>query len=316
MANISVIIPVYNKEDTIVRAVESVLTQSLQPLEIIVVNDGSTDDSKNKISSIRDERIKIINQKNKGVSCARNAGIDNANGNYVAFLDADDEWLPDYLSTISSLINLFPNAIVFATGYYKKYADEVVKANKLKRVNFNSASGILTNYFEICNNSDPPLWTSAVTVVKEEIRKINGFPEGIKAGEDLLTWARLSLKGEIAYSTNPCAIYYQPKYDPLLNPPDMNDFVGKELLKLSELILVESEERNLLRYLGNWHKMRAALYLITNHSKYALIEIRKSIGYQGLTIKIIFYILLILFPSNIRYKMLFERDSFLKKMIS
>jgi len=310
MCSISVVIPLYNKEETITRALKSVLKQKLEPREIIIVNDGSTDNSLKRLGSIVDNRIRIINQENKGVSGARNAGIIAARGQYIAFLDADDEWLPDYLSTIKELINLYPSAIVYGTRYYKKYDGDSLIVSKLKGLKFDTTSGIIENYFEVCNNSDPPLWTSAVTVAREELNCLNGFPDDIRAGEDLLTWARLSLKGEIAYSRTPCAIYYQPQFNPLLQPPDNIDFVGDELLKLKKNARNQEEEVELLRYLGNWHKMRAALYLITNQRQLAKRELIKSVTYSGLRIKTVIYFTLLLLPVKLRYTLLFNHGIF------
>ena len=89
---ISVVIPLYNKEKYIKRAIESVLNQTFQKFEIIVVNDGSTDKSAEIVQNIKDPRIRLINQKNAGVSAARNRGIQEAKYEYIAFLDADDFW--------------------------------------------------------------------------------------------------------------------------------------------------------------------------------------------------------------------------------
>ena len=93
----SVIIPLYNKQDYITRTINSVLNQTYQNFEIIVVDDGSTDKSLSVVKTIKDKRIKVFSQKNLGVSNARNKGIKQSKGNYIAFLDADDEFLPRYL---------------------------------------------------------------------------------------------------------------------------------------------------------------------------------------------------------------------------
>lgn len=94
---ISVIIPVYNRENTIKRAIMSVLNQSFRDIELIVIDDGSTDNSANVIKAIKDERLKYVYQSNKGACVARNHGIDIAKGDYIAFHDSDDIWLPDKL---------------------------------------------------------------------------------------------------------------------------------------------------------------------------------------------------------------------------
>jgi len=100
----SIVIPLYNKEDTIERAITSILNQTYSRYEIIVVDDGSTDLSYKKVLQINDPRISIIKQRNQGVSSARNKGINFSSGVLVAFLDADDEWLPTHLETIINCI--------------------------------------------------------------------------------------------------------------------------------------------------------------------------------------------------------------------
>jgi glycosyltransferase involved in cell wall biosynthesis len=102
---ISVIIPLYNKAHTIVNTLNTVLRQTFQDFEIVIVNDGSTDNGVEVITTaFNDVRIKIINQANGGVSGARNTGADAAQYNYLAFLDADDEWKLGYLAKIYEAI--------------------------------------------------------------------------------------------------------------------------------------------------------------------------------------------------------------------
>lgn len=111
---ISVVIPLYNKEHTITRTLGTVLNQTYKDFEVVIINDGSTDNGVSVIQNFStDSRIKIINQSNQGVSVARNEGVRNATYEYVAFLDGDDEWLPNYLSKMYEAIQKFPNAGLF-----------------------------------------------------------------------------------------------------------------------------------------------------------------------------------------------------------
>ena len=97
---VSAIIPSYNRQHTIVRAVKSVLDQTYKNLELLVVDDASTDETADVLASIDDARLTVISQpQNLGVAAARNRGIANARGEYLAFLDSDDEWLPDKLTS-------------------------------------------------------------------------------------------------------------------------------------------------------------------------------------------------------------------------
>ena len=98
---ISVVIPLYNKEKQIARTLQTVLNQTYQNFEIVIVNDGSTDGSVDEVLRISDSRIRLVSQENGGVSAARNRGIDEAKGEYIAFLDADDLYCPELIENIA-----------------------------------------------------------------------------------------------------------------------------------------------------------------------------------------------------------------------
>ena len=124
---ISVVIPLFNKQDSIRSTIESVLAQSFRDFELIVVDDGSTDGSVDVVKAINDPRIRLIEKQNGGVSSARNEGIRNASYEYVAFLDGDDLWDSDYLREIVHLIEVFPEAGILGTSYF-------ITENKQKRI--------------------------------------------------------------------------------------------------------------------------------------------------------------------------------------
>ena len=119
----TVVIPLFNKERHIERAVRSVINQTFQDFEIIVVDDGSTDNSVEEVLKIKDNRIKLIKQKNGGVSSARNKGIDESRFEYIAFLDADDAWKPNFLESINGVIEQYPKAGAYCTSYDIKRED-------------------------------------------------------------------------------------------------------------------------------------------------------------------------------------------------
>lgn len=104
---VSVILPTFNREKTLLKSIMSVLNQSYSNLELIIVDDGSTDDSRSLIESISDTRVKYVYQNNSGACIARNHGVNLATGSFLAFQDSDDEWLPDKLRL--QLIDLFKN---------------------------------------------------------------------------------------------------------------------------------------------------------------------------------------------------------------
>lgn len=201
----SVVIPLYNKQSHIKETIESVLNQTFQDFEIVVVNDGSKDDSAKIVESIQDNRIRLIHQENAGVSVARNRGIKEAISDYVAFLDADDLWKIDYLETIYDLIQKHPNAGLYATAYEMQSKN---KTRKLKIKGFEFNEGIIPNYFESIVKGDYIVWTSVVCVPKKVFFDSNiWFPVGETRGEDQYVWARIALEYDMAYNTRVCSIY-------------------------------------------------------------------------------------------------------------
>ncbi|PZM15566.1 glycosyltransferase family 2 protein [Rhizobium tubonense] len=110
----SVVIPVYNRADLVLNAIKSVLDQSLQDFEILIIDDGSTDDVASSILSVQDQRIRLFRQSNAGASSARNAGIDLASSRYIAFLDSDDLFLPHHLETVKVLLEKSDDVAAYA----------------------------------------------------------------------------------------------------------------------------------------------------------------------------------------------------------
>lgn len=303
MIQFSVIIPLYNKADTILGAINSIFNQTYKPFEIIIINDGSTDNSKEIVESIKNPLIKLFNKKNEGVSITRNFGIHKANCEFIAFLDADDEWLPNFLDEISKLINTFPSAIGYGTSYLMKNSFNITEEIKLNKIKFQDDIGLIDNYIEVCNFSSPPIWTSALCVKKDVIISVRGFPEGINYGEDLLTWVKLSIIGDFAFSKKTLAIYNLSEFNPKFNPPQIPDKVSIEFEKIYKLV---KDKKNFKIYIGKWHKMRAALFLISGFKKNAIIEIIKSLKFYGFNYKLILYLILSLFPKKIIFKILFR----------
>lgn len=204
----SIIIPLYNKENFIQETLRSVLNQSFKDFEIILVNDGSTDRSLEKVTLIKDPRIKFYSIKNSGVSFARNYGIKQANANYIVFLDADDFWFPNHLQTLEALSKKFPDCGLYANAYEKKHLNTTIKSIYKKIPNDNNWMGIVDDFFEssVVNSI---AWTSAVMVPKKVITKIGFFDEKITlgAGEDTDLWIRIALNYPIAFCNTVTAIH-------------------------------------------------------------------------------------------------------------
>lgn len=200
----SVVIPVYNKKGYIGRSAGSVLGQSFRDFELIVVDDGSKDGSPVAVRSLKDRRIRLIVQKNAGVSSARNRGVAAARGKYVVFLDADDDWDRGYLAALQGLIEEFPGAGLYGTNYW-------VDNGVVKAVNPVALPpgwrGRMRDYYGLSYHGRPPFCTNTVCLPLPLARALP-FPLGIKAGEDLLVWFKASLKHDTAYWNKPLSTYY------------------------------------------------------------------------------------------------------------
>ncbi len=202
----SVVIPLYNKAQMIERTLQSVLCQSFTNYEVIIIDDGSTDNGVEVIHQFtNDSRIKIFSQDNQGVSVARNEGIKESQYEYIAFLDGDDEWKPNFLSKIKEAIQKFPKAVMYGTSSmhtnfitkeindstFKKFRDKIVEVDCFKTPN------LLPH-------------TSAIVVKKSSLYKLdkalNVFPIGMKVCEDWACFHRIALTNHLIYIGFPLGI--------------------------------------------------------------------------------------------------------------
>ncbi len=208
LPDISVVIPLYNKDKYIERAVRSVLAQTHPNFELIVVNDGSTDRSLHVVKSISDYRIKLISQNNQGVSAARNLGIREASSDLIAFLDADDEYLPEMLETLLRLYINFPEAGAYATSY------QICKAGQTTIRDVTGIpnppwEGIIHNYFYLrLNSMHVPHNCSSTAIPRRVFEEVGYFPEGERHGEDVDMFCRIAMVNPFVMSTKVCSTYY------------------------------------------------------------------------------------------------------------
>lgn len=205
----SIIIPLYNKDAHIFNTITSVLKQSFTDYEIIVVNDGSTDNSLSEVKKITDNRLVIFDRENQGVSQARNFAMQNANGQFFAFLDADDIWKTNHLSNLHRLITAHPNCGMYCANYYFDYGNNhIINPNFPTLPKAPNWSGIIPDFF-LASMEYRIAWTSAVVVPANIINTIGLFNEEITlgAGEDTEYWSRIALELPVAFSKLHTAIY-------------------------------------------------------------------------------------------------------------
>jgi glycosyltransferase involved in cell wall biosynthesis len=197
---ISVIIPLHNKENFIIHTINSVLNQTYSDIEIIVIDDGSTDDSITLIKSLNNNKIQLYSTVNGGASKARNIGVTYSKGDWIAFLDADDEYHPDFIKNIVEFINdnQGSNLAFVGSNYY--YGNNKDIAN-------NSINSGIYNYFELFKNLKSPNNTSSTVVDRMKFLEVNGFPEGIRHFEDWITWFKLANTGSFGYIDKPLSTY-------------------------------------------------------------------------------------------------------------
>ncbi len=297
--NISIVMPMFNSEETILSAVSSVLNQNYESWELIIIDDGSTDNSLNIVKSIDNHRIFVYSQENSGVSIARNVGVSKARSDLIAFLDSDDEWLPDFLVTIMKLVKLFPECSLYATSYFFKYQDksDLMPIKVPDNIRLESFQKII-NYFQITIQGEPIFYTSCVAVHKEKFESIGGFPKNIKGGEDILTWARFALSSDIAYCAKPLAIYNLPAVQSrAVRTLPNEDPVGDEMLKMLNEYKSSEKSSGLIEYIGHWYKIRASTYLSKGYRLDGKKYTSQAITYSGLTPKLLVYYIIACIPS-------------------
>ena len=225
----SVVVTVYNKSQYIGKTITGILNQSFDDFEIIIVNDGSTDNSLEVINSIKDKRISVFSTKNQGVSAARNYGLHKANCKTIALSDGDDIWLPNHLTELKALIDTFPNCGIYATSYEKHFFESYVTQPRFSFVN-HPFFGIVDDYFST-SLADNILWTSAVAIPKPIVNKGFVFDERIGCGEDIDLWISIAKSYKVAFSSKSTAckmIYAKDNHLSLTkNIPDLISVIYK-----------------------------------------------------------------------------------------
>lgn len=198
---ITVVIPLYNKAETISRTVRSVLAQDGPDFEVVVVNDGSTDDGADIVAGLGDPRIRIVDQTNQGVSAARNKGVEVARNELIAFLDGDDYFLPGYLAGIAAAAQRFPAAAMYCGAGFVHFPDGSEFVRSAPKY---SAGDRVVDYFE-----NPYFFThtSATVVRRTQFFGAGGFPIGMADNEDLVLFFKLALQFDVVFCPAPLSVY-------------------------------------------------------------------------------------------------------------
>lgn len=286
---VSVIIPLYNKATYVLRALDSIAAQTFADFEAIIVDDGSTDDSAKIVANYSDPRFRMIHQANAGPGAARNAGVEQARGELIAFLDADDEWLPNYLQeNVNQLESFGLEAATVTSGYCEYPAGNSTEAMWRQR-------GITSGFQRVTANTHPALVVSMLaymspcsTLVRAEaIRKWGGFydRENCTFGEDAHLWLKVLLNEAVVFNLQPLAKFHREAaglsknlkgsrpVEPFLKDPSEIEAACPPKLRylLSRVLAIRAAKTAcVLGYWGQWREARSLAQRFTSAKNWRL----------------------------------------------
>lgn len=302
---ISVVIPLYNKGQFIARAVDSVLAQSMSDWELIVVDDGSSDQGPAIVEGYQSERVRLVRQANAGVSAARNQGVRMAQAKLVAFLDADDYWAPDHLANLAEAAQQLPQCLAWATAYFVVPEFGSARAIALPAEQVGRTT-VMPDYFAQIRSHEHPIHSSAVMVQRDAMLRLGGFPAGVSAGEDIIMWSRLVCAGSLGYVGKHSAYYVAPPISLTMRAgflrkpqtPDPVAAVLRDLMQTSPLA------HSIQLFLSDWHRIRAMLFLERDERLPAWRELWAAVHEGGWKMRDGVSMALLLLPSVLRQRVL------------
>ncbi len=269
MPVVSVIVLVYNLEQTIGQALESVRAQTVQDLEIIVVNDGSTDRSREIISAIADERIKLFTYENGGIAVARNRGLQQVTGQFVAFLDGDDWWTADKLEYQLAALREHPEAVAaYSWSYFTDADGQVLYPQTPVRYSGDVYADLLVSNFLLSGSN--------ILVRKPAMDAAGEFDADLVAAEDWYSWLKLAKLG---------AFVLVPKYQVYYRQSPQSFSSRLEVIEANNLKAIEKafcEAPAELQYLkkkrlANYHQMVARLCLTRYQNRQGIRSARQHL---------------------------------------
>ena len=225
----SVIIPLYNKAAEVEATVRSVLAQTLQPVEIVVVDDGSTDSSAAIVEAIGSPLVRLIRQPNAGECAARNRAMAEAVGDWFALVDADDRWQPQFLEEVAEMIDLWPDRGIYSTAF------DIVSPTGIVRANTPSERGPVENFWKESMTHYVTI-PSATVLSRRAVEELGGFPEGMKMGGDQYMWIKVATRYGVCFSPKALCLYSMVAsnrsssiYTPEQTPYCLEDFLKEAL---------------------------------------------------------------------------------------
>lgn len=248
----SVVIPIFNKADTILETVRSVLAQSCTDYEIILLDDGSTDNLETALLPVCGN-FRLIRQQNAGVSAARNRGIQESSGAYICFLDADDLWLPEHLATLSSAIDGRPDAHFLSTMYRTTYPDGTVKS-KLALLPQQPEQMWIENYFDLVLKHSTTFIHTDTVCVHSTILENQRFEVGERIGEDTDLWYRIAAIEPLLLIRKETAIYRRELSTATAGGTNNLEwaFARREMQLMQDPAVTKDKQRSIRLLLDRW----------------------------------------------------------------
>lgn len=272
--SVSVVIPLFNKEGSIANTIGSVLRQSRLPDELIIVDDGSKDSSayiaKSVLAEAGDDIAwTFIAQENAGVSVARNRGADESRSRYIAFLDADDEWSPEYVAELQRLATACPSAAVLTVRSAERREDGRIVPRSSSLPDF---FGTIDNPLDRYRKGYGIIHTSGTAIRRDAWDRSGGFPVGATNSQDVFLWLRLCTSESFAHSSRPLSIW-RGEYSGIVGrkgavPYHLNYFLGTNEGR------EELRNPDLLKFLASNSVVQLARYKLIGDRK-VVAEIRR-----------------------------------------
>lgn len=278
MVFFSVIIPLYNKEAYILETLDSVLKQTFSDFEIIIVDDGSSDNSLNLVSKFEDPKLIIVKQKNSGASSARNKGISLAKGKYIALLDADDYWETHHLFELKRLITQFPEAGLFCNNYeIKRHLNSTTKA--CFNFEYTEDCKLIEDFFN-ANIIDCIPSSSSSAFLKSHFNTLGGYNTSIPSGQDTDLWIRFGLKYKVAFNPNMTMRYNN--YDNF--SLSKSKYNKQRYVFINQYVDLEKTNPSLKLYL-DINRYSLAIRCLLYDEKKIFQKLKSEINYKNLSFK-------------------------------
>lgn len=246
----SVVVPAYNKEGLIGRTIDSVLCQSYANFELIIVDDGSNDETAERVLQYQDSRIVLIKQTNIGEGGARNTGMARASHPWIAFLDADDCWYPNHLSELSAIISSFSDVGMVATSF--------VSGTQWHAPVINQRTTLIerVDYFEQAGREIGVVCSSTAAIRRDLIKEIGGFGN-FRRGADHEYWVRAALRTPVARSTRITAYYYRHEGGIMTSDHNRNEIAPEKIEDMWPSVAIIRSVANEPEYVGRRYALNS-----------------------------------------------------------